>query len=176
MLGELAILYEERRVSVGGRPVELTATEYELLRVLSLNAGRVTTYDTLLRKVWGGRKNGGSARLRTALKKLRRKLGEDAAQPRWIFAERGVGYRTVRQSPAGTNLFYVIHRDATGGMRIDPYRAYLKKDGAIGRNFREYREGTAFAQRKFLTSEDAALLGRLGYFEERSGRDITTGR
>ena len=60
----------------------------------------------------------------------------------------------------------MIHRDATGGMRIDPYRAYLKKDGAIGRNFREYREGTAFAQRKFLTSEDAALLGRLGYFEE----------
>ena len=96
VLGELAILYEERRVSVGGRPVELTATEYELLRVLSLNAGRVTTYDTLLRKVWGGRKNGGSARLRTVLKKLRRKLGEDAARPRWIFAERGVGYRMPR--------------------------------------------------------------------------------
>ena len=93
VLGDLAILYEERRVSVGGRQVELTATEYELLRVLSLNAGRVTTYDTLLRKVWGGRDNGGSARLRTVLKKLRRKLGEDAAQPRWIFAERGVGYR-----------------------------------------------------------------------------------
>ena len=68
--------------------------------------------------------------------------------------------------PGRDHLFYVIHRDATGGMRIDPYRAYLKKDGAIGRNFREYREGTASAQRKFLTSEDAALLGRLGYFEE----------
>ena len=96
VLGELAILYEERRVSVGGRPVELTATEYELLRVLSLNSGRVTTYDTLLRKVWGGRENAGSARLRTVLKKLRRKLGEDAARPRWIFAERGVGYRMAR--------------------------------------------------------------------------------
>ena len=68
--------------------------------------------------------------------------------------------------PGRDHLFYVIHRDATGGMRIDPYRAYLKKDGTIGRNFREYREGTASAQRKFLTSEDAALLGRLGYFEE----------
>ena len=73
VLGDLAILYEERRVSVGGRQVELTATEYELLRVLSLNAGRVTTYDTLLRK-----------------------LGEDAARPRWIFAERGVGYRMAK--------------------------------------------------------------------------------
>ena len=56
----------------------------------------MTTYDTLLRKVWGGRENGGSARLRTVVKKLRRKLGEDAAQPRWIFAERGVGYRMPR--------------------------------------------------------------------------------
>ena len=100
VLGELAILYEERRVSVGGRPVELTATEYELLRVLSLNAGRVTTYDTLLRKVWGGRDNGGSARLRTVVKKLRRKLGEDAARPSWIFAERGVGYRMPRPGAA----------------------------------------------------------------------------
>ena len=96
VLGELAILYEERRVSVGGRQVELTATEYELLRVLSLNAGRVTTYDTLLRKVWGGRENGGSARLRTVVKKLRRKLGEDAARPNYIFSERGVGYRMPR--------------------------------------------------------------------------------
>ena len=96
VLGDLAILYEERRVSVGGRPVELTATEYELLRVLSLNAGRVTTYDTLLRKVWGGRENGGSARLRTVVKKLRRKLGEDAARPNYIFSERGVGYRMPR--------------------------------------------------------------------------------
>ena len=41
-------------------------------------------------------------------------------------------------------------------MRIDPYRAYVKKDGEIGRNFREYREGTASARGKFLTAEDAA--------------------
>ena len=67
--------------------------------------------------------------------------------------------------PGRDHLFYVIHRDATGGMRIDPYRAYMKKDGTIGRNFREYREGTASAQRKFLTPEDAAFLGRLGYYE-----------
>jgi hypothetical protein len=50
-------------------------------------------------------------------------------------------------------------------MRIDPYRAYMKKDGTIGTNFREYREGTASAQRKFLTPEDAALIGRLGYYQ-----------
>ena len=100
VLGDLAIHYEERRVSVAGRAVELTATEYELLSVLSLNAGRVATYDTLLRRVWAGRENGGSARLRTVLKKLRRKLGEDAARPRYIFSERGVGYRMPRPGGA----------------------------------------------------------------------------
>ena len=100
VLGDLAIHYEERRVSVAGRAVELTATEYELLSVLSLNAGRVATYDTLLRKAWAGRENAGSARLRTVLKKLRRKLGEDAARPRYIFSERGVGYRMPRPGGA----------------------------------------------------------------------------
>ena len=54
-LGDLAIHYDERRVTVAGRPVELTATEFELLRALSLNAGRVLTYDALLRQVWGSR-------------------------------------------------------------------------------------------------------------------------
>ncbi len=54
-LGALAIHYESRRVTVAGREITLTATEYELLRVLSLNAGRVVTYEALLRQVWGGR-------------------------------------------------------------------------------------------------------------------------
>ena len=49
VLGDLAIDYVRRRVSVAGRPVELTLTEFELLRVLSVNAGRVVTYDSLLR-------------------------------------------------------------------------------------------------------------------------------
>ena len=53
-LGGLEIHYEERRVSVAGRAAELTATEYELLRVLSRTAGRVSTYHSLLRQVWGG--------------------------------------------------------------------------------------------------------------------------
>ena len=51
-LGDLAIDYEERRVTMAGRRVRLTATEYGLLRALSLNAGGVTTYDSLLRQVW----------------------------------------------------------------------------------------------------------------------------
>ena len=52
VLGEIAIDYAQRRVTVGGETVDLTATEYELLRVLSLDAGRVVTFETLLRRVW----------------------------------------------------------------------------------------------------------------------------
>ena len=95
-LGALTIRYEARRVTVAGRRVVLTATEFELLRVLSLNAGRVVTYDTLLRKVWAGRESGDLDLVRNFVKKLRAKLGEDASNPTWIFNERGVGYRMPR--------------------------------------------------------------------------------
>ena len=93
VLGALAIDYERRRVSVGGEPVELTATEYELLRVLALDAGRVVTYDTLLRRVWEKRDGTDANLVRIFVRNLRRKLGDDAANPAWIFNERGVGYR-----------------------------------------------------------------------------------
>ena len=100
-IGDLAIDYNARRVTLRGQPLVLTATEYELLRVLSRNAGRVTTYETLLRQIWSGRAPaaGGEMDLvRNFVKKLRTKLGEDAARPTWIFNERGVGYRMPRQS------------------------------------------------------------------------------
>ena len=89
---ELVIDYEQRRVTLAGRPVPLTATEYELLRVLSLNAGRVLTYHFLLREVWGRMRSGDSELIRTFVKSLRRKLGDDAANPAYVFTRRGVGY------------------------------------------------------------------------------------
>ena len=95
-LGDLAIHYEERRVTVAGRPVQLTATEYDLLRVLSVNAGRVSTYDSLIRQVWDGQDSGDPELVRTFVKKLRRKLGDDAGRPAYILNERGVGYRMAR--------------------------------------------------------------------------------
>ena len=98
LLGELAIRYEQRQVTVAGRPVELTATEFELLRVLSVNAGRVLRYSALLRQAWGGRDpgSGDPKRVRAIVKTLRRKLGDDAARPAYIVNERGVGYRMPR--------------------------------------------------------------------------------
>ena len=99
-LGELAIHYAERRVTVAGRQVELTAKEYELLRVLAVNAGRVITYDALLRKVWSGREAGDATLVRNFVKKLRAKLGDDAQSPTWIFSVRGVGYRMANRREA----------------------------------------------------------------------------
>ena len=91
LVADLAIDYEKRRVTVGGRKVKLTVTEYELLRVLSVNAGRVMTYESLLRQVWGERED--TEPVRTFVKKLRGKLGDAPASPTYIFNERGVGYR-----------------------------------------------------------------------------------
>ena len=95
-LGDLVIDYVLRRVTVAGRPVRLTATEYELLRVLSLDAGGVSTYDSLLRRVWGQAGGGDLQPVRTFVRKLRRKLGEDPKMPSYIRNERGLGYRMPR--------------------------------------------------------------------------------
>ena len=93
VFGDLTIDYAERRVTLAGRPVQLTAIEYGLLFELSANAGRVMTYDRLLRRVWGLRRSGDSRRVRTAAKQLRRKLGDDANNPTYILNEPRVGYR-----------------------------------------------------------------------------------
>ena len=93
--GELTIHYDQRRVAVAGRPVELTATEYDLLRVLSVNAGRVLTYGSLLRQAWGRRRPEATdpKLVRAVVRRLRRKLGDDAASPAYIRNQHGVGYR-----------------------------------------------------------------------------------
>ena len=92
VLGDLAIEHDRRLVSVGGCPVELTATEYELLRALALNAGRVSTHETLLRLVWKKNTHGDPKIVRAYVKRLRRKLGDDARDPVYILNHRGVGY------------------------------------------------------------------------------------
>ena len=80
-------------MSLGGSALELTATEYELLRLLSPNAGRMVTYGTLQRRVWTRHEDPNPSRARLFVKNLRRKLGDDAADPAYILTERGVGYR-----------------------------------------------------------------------------------
>ncbi len=95
VLGDLTINYVQRRVTLAGDPVPLTVTEYELLRVLSVNAGRVAPYKELGRLVWRD-DSVAPPRVRTFVKSLRRKLRDDAARPTYILTERGVGYRMAR--------------------------------------------------------------------------------
>jgi len=94
--GDLTIDYVQRLVSVAGEPVRLTAIEYEFLRELSAHAGRVLTHQHLLQRVWGKTEPQTPRTIRTHLMRLRRKLGEDADNPRYIFAEPRVGYRMER--------------------------------------------------------------------------------
>ena len=91
--GELTIDYAGRRVSLAGRPVRLTAIEHQLLVELSVHAGLVLTHGQLLQRVWGLGSSGDSRPVRTAVKNLRRKLGDAASSPRYIFTEPRVGYR-----------------------------------------------------------------------------------
>ena len=87
-------------MTLGAGAVQLTATEYDLLRVLSLDGGRVVTYPSLLRQVWAGRSYANAKLVRAYVKRLRRKLGDDATQPTYIFTERRVGYRMARPDDA----------------------------------------------------------------------------
>ena len=91
----LCIDYAQRRVTVGGRQIELTATEYRMLAELSANAGRVLTHEQLLRRVWGHDNSGGSGPVRTIVKRLRRKLNDHSDNPTFIFTKRGIGYWMV---------------------------------------------------------------------------------
>ena len=76
--------------------VALTATEYEILRILSVDAGRVVTSESLLRQAWDAGESTDTERVRTFVKQLLAKLGDDAKRPAYIFNERGVGYRMPR--------------------------------------------------------------------------------
>ena len=96
VLEELTINYAERRVKVAGYPVRLTATEYRLLQELSNNAGRVLTQERLLRRVWGPEYPDDPRLLRTFIRRLRSKLGDNARSPIYIFTEPRVGYRMAK--------------------------------------------------------------------------------
>ena len=97
-LGDLIIDYAQRRVEIAGQPVHLTPIEYEMLRVLSLNGGRAMSHEQLLRRVWRVTSAGDPQVVRTHMRRLRRKLGEDADSPRYIFTEPRVGYRMPESS------------------------------------------------------------------------------
>jgi two-component system KDP operon response regulator KdpE len=91
--GELEIDLARRRVRRGDEAVHLTPNEYGLLEVLVTNPGKLLTHEWLLRKVWGRGYGRESHYLHVYVRQLRQKLGDEAAMPRYIITEPGVGYR-----------------------------------------------------------------------------------
>ena len=105
VLGDLIIDQVERRVTVAGRPVELTTTEYMLLYELAREAGRALTHDQLFQRIWRQHGlDGNSSLLRTLMRTLRQKLGDDARNPAYLFTVSGVGYRLANPSPAARTV------------------------------------------------------------------------
>jgi two-component system KDP operon response regulator KdpE len=93
--GDVKIDMQARLVTKGGEPVHMTPTEYRLLAVLAVNAGRVVTNPQLLREVWGPSNSENGHYLRIFMGRLRQKLEEDPARPKYLFTETAVGYRLL---------------------------------------------------------------------------------
>lgn len=91
--GDLAIDLARRRVTLDDQEIHLTPREYDLLRALASQAGKVLTHRMLLRAVWGGAYEQDVATLRVFVTQLRRKIEPDPARPTYILTEPGIGYR-----------------------------------------------------------------------------------
>lgn len=93
--GHLAVDMARREVHLDGVLLSLTRKEYAVLALLLHHAGRVVTQQQLLREVWGPTHTSDSQYLRIVIGKLRQKLGDDPANPRWLKTEPGVGHRFI---------------------------------------------------------------------------------
>ena len=91
--GRLRVDLARREVALDGASLDLSRKEYALLALLLTHAGRVVTQPQLLREIWGPTHERDTHYLRILVGKLRQKLGDDAAHPRWILTEPGVGLR-----------------------------------------------------------------------------------
>lgn len=89
----LIVDFAQRKVTVDGADVHLTPTEYEVLKYLALNAGKVVTHRTLLRAVWGPHYEDEAHYLRVFVNQLRRKIEPNPSRPRYLLTEPGIGYR-----------------------------------------------------------------------------------
>lgn len=92
-VGDVVIDLARRSVTVAGAEAQLTPTEYDILRILAQNAGKVLTHRQLLRSVWGAPYEAETHLLRVNISNLRRRIEPDPARPRYIITEPGVGYR-----------------------------------------------------------------------------------
>ena len=89
----MTIEYEARRVTIDKQEIKLTQTEYNIIELLSVHAGRVLTYSEIIKKIWGYSDSGSIKKLQVNMANIRKKLGEQPGEYLYILNELGVGYR-----------------------------------------------------------------------------------
>ena len=94
-VGELTIDYNKHQVLKNGRNVRLTLSEFRIVALLGKYAGKVLTYDFIMKELWGPRAGGNNQILRVNMANIRRKIEKNPAEPEYLFTEVGVGYRLV---------------------------------------------------------------------------------
>jgi DNA-binding response OmpR family regulator len=100
-IGDIALDLETREVTKAGQPVQLTVKEFELLRMLMEKSGRVVRRTELMDEVWDPNWYGSTKTLDVHISSLRKKLGDDPGEPRYIMTARGVGFRFAAQEDRG---------------------------------------------------------------------------
>jgi two-component system KDP operon response regulator KdpE len=95
---ELKVDFEKRAVFSKGQCIHLTPVEYRIVEYLAMNPGKVITYRMLLEKIWGPYVSESNKILRVNMTNIRRKIGDNPAEPQYIFTESGVGYRMAESS------------------------------------------------------------------------------
>ena len=93
--GSLMIDYDKHRVYMDGKDVGLTQNEYKIVSLLGKFAGKVMTYDYIIKEIWGPNMKNDNRILRVNMANIRRKIEKNPAEPEYIFTEVGVGYRIV---------------------------------------------------------------------------------
>ena len=93
--GDLTIDYDKHQVLVSGENAHLTQNEFRIVALLGKCAGKVLTYDFIMKELWGPQSKGNNQILRVNMANIRRKIEKNPAEPQYIFTEVGVGYRMV---------------------------------------------------------------------------------
>ena len=102
--GGLTIDYERRRVFVNGREIKLTQTEYNIVVLLSEQSGRVMTYATIVRTIWGGTDYSSTKKLQVNIANIRKKFGSKPGDNPYIQNELGIGYRMIEEDAEKTQV------------------------------------------------------------------------
>ncbi len=141
-LGELVVDLEKHTVTMAGEPVHLTPHQFELLRVLAANEGKLLTHRTLLQEVWGPGYGNESNLLHVNISQLRRKIEPDRARPRYLLTEPGAGYRLVNPLAEPSGFLQVARRDPQTAFSVPllpwPHASFVRAGARLRDRFLMY--------------------------------------